>query len=130
MINKVRAWGNKDATCHLQASHESRRNMGGYRTRTANFLRLVWTKMGLPPLTKKSCEQNLDCCDAVMSILCWLFVPFWSGERQHGGETEPFGAWRGTPTTDRGGSTKLGFITEEYSGAHRWRDGLARETIG
>ena len=54
-----------------------------------------------------------------MSQLRWLFVPFWGGERQHGGETEPLWAWRGTPTTYRGGSRKLGFITEEYSGTYR-----------
>ena len=34
----------------------------------------------------------------VMSQFCRLFVPFWGGEC-------PLGAWRGTPTTLKGGST-------------------------
>ena len=50
-----------------------------------------------------------------MSQLCRLFVPFWGGELPLGGEAEPLGEWRGTPTRCRGGSTNLGFITEEYN---------------
>ena len=44
-----------------------------------------------------------------MSHLCWLFVPFWGGERPRGGVTGPLGIWRGTPATFNGGSTKVGF---------------------
>ena len=28
------------------------------------------------------------------SLLCWLCVRFWGGERLHGGEVDPRGAWR------------------------------------
>ena len=46
--------------------------------------------------------------------------------RLHGGEVDPRGAWRGTRTMFKDGSTKLGFTTEEFSVTHRWRDGPAK----
>ena len=57
----------------------------------------------------------------------WLFVPFRGGEVPLGGEAEPLGDFRGTFSTYRGGSTKLG---STCNGTHRWRDGWARETTG
>ena len=35
----------------------------------------------------------------VMSQLCWLFVPFWGGERPLGGEVGHLGVSCGTPAT-------------------------------
>ena len=43
--------------------------------------------------------------------LCWLFAPFWGGERLRG-EVNPLGVCCGTPTRSRDGSRKFGFTTE------------------
>ena len=62
--------------------------------------------MGLPLLTD-NCEQKLDYRDVGRSRC---------PQSWHGGETEPRGVWRGTPTTYRDGNTNVSFITEECSG--------------
>ena len=65
-------------------------------------------------------ERDVPIMLAVLSILVWRTTAWW--------RSRALGEWRGTPTTHRGGSTKLGFITEECNGTHRWRVGKAKET--
>ena len=69
-------------------------------------------------------------CTMEMSLLCWLFDPSWGGERLHGGEVVIPGEWRGIPVMSRGGSTRSGSTTEEYSGTRRWLDGRVKVRTG
>ena len=85
--------------------------------------------MGLPLLTEKLrgkfwTTMTWAVYDGDVPNYAGSSFHFGVGERSLGGETSPLVVWRGTPTTFRGSTT------EEYSGTHRWRDGLAREKTG
>ena len=93
-----------------------------HKIRTSRFMRVCWRKMGLPLLSNKIADE-------IWTTMTWAVydgdVPvtlalrsLLGGERLHGGEVDPHGAWRGTRTMSKDGSTKLGFTTEGFSWTH------------
>ena len=91
--------------------------------------------MGLPLLTEKIASKIGTAMmwavyDGDVPFMYWLFDPSWGGERLHGGEVVIPGEWRGIPVMSRGGSTRSGSTTEEYSGTRRWLDGRVKVRTG
>ena len=66
--------------------------------------------------------------DGVVQLCCPAVLLGW--KTPVGGEVDPRGAWRGTRTMFKDGSTKLGFTTDWFSETHRWRDGPAKGRTG
>ena len=126
MINKVRSLGSEDTPSHLQASHDAGRHQDLYEK--------TWRKMGLPLSTEKIASKiwttttwavydgDVTIMLALRSILGWRTTAWWRSRASWSMARDPCNVqmWK----------HKVGSIAEEYSGTHRWRDGLARGTIG
>ena len=112
MINKVRAWESQILRHTFRHSRVLDETTAGFKIKTSRFMRLCWQKTGLP-LTEKIenkiwttmtwavYDGDVSVLLAMRSLLGWR-------TRLHGGEVDRHGAWRGTRTVFKDGSTKLG----------------------